>query len=56
MENAKPLKKRKNGNYLHHEIISLPKDLKVSKAKQIEILYQLMEKYIEKRGNLHLAF
>jgi hypothetical protein len=54
--NAKPLKKRKNGNYLHHEIISLPKNLKISREKQAEILYDLMSKYIEKRGKHHLAF
>jgi len=56
LENAKPLKKRKNWNYLHHEVISLPKNLPVSKSKQVAILYHLMGEYIQKRANLHLAF
>ena len=56
LENAKPLKKRKNWNYLHHEVISLPKNLPISKSKQVAILYHLMGEYIQKRANLHLAF
>lgn len=55
-ENSKNVKKRKNGVYLYHEIISLSKDEKVSIGKQAEILKDLIQKYVEERSPEALVF
>ena len=56
LDNADLIKKRKNGNYLIHQIISLPKDLPVSKNKQRESLFFLTNEWLEKTYPIHLSF
>lgn len=55
-ENAKYLPKRKNGNYLYHEIITIPKSSNISEKKQEQILLDLSEKYLEKRASDLLSY
>jgi hypothetical protein len=55
-ENAKFLPKRKNGNYLYHEIITIPKSSNISEKKQEKILLDLSEKYLEKRASDLLSY
>mgnify|MGYP000051488735 CR=1 FL=1 len=55
-ENSLLLNKRKNGNYLYHEIISLKSADGFSKEKQKEMLNDIVEKYIQERANNSLVF
>jgi len=55
-ENAKYLKKRKNGNYLYHEIISINRVDSLSLKKQEKILVDLANRYLEKRASNLLAY
>ena len=50
------LKERKNGNSYYHEIISLEKNEKIPRKRQKEILYDLANKYLEKRAGDHLCY
>ena len=52
------LPKRKNGNALYHEIISLPQQdiSEIPIRKQKEILYTIANSYLEKRVGLNLCF
>jgi hypothetical protein len=54
--NAEYLKKRKNGNYLYHEIISLTRTKDLSEAQQKEALRRVSIQYIQERSNGCLAF
>jgi len=54
--NSSLLNKRKNGNYLYHEIISLKSSESLSKDRQKEILNDVVEKYIQERSNNCLVF
>ena len=54
--NSSLLNKRKNGNYLYHEIISLKSSESLSKDRQKEILNDVVEKYIQERANNCLVF
>lgn len=56
LDNADLIKERKNGNYLIHQIISLPKDLPVSRKKQRETLFFLTNEWLEKTYPSHLSF
>ena len=56
LDNADLIKQRKNGNYLIHQIISLPKDLPAPRNKQRECLYFLAEKWLKQTYSNHLAF
>lgn len=55
-ENAKLLKKRKNGNYLYHEIISIARNDKLSIKEQEKILFDLTNRYLQKRAKNLLAY
>ena len=55
-ENAKLLKKRKNGNYLYHEIISIAKNDKLPIREQEKILFDLTNRYLQKRAKNLLAY
>jgi len=55
-ENSKLIKKRKNGVYLYHEIISLDKGENISLNRQAEILNDLTKRYIESRSPNALVF
>ena len=55
-ENARYLPKRKGGNYLYHEIITIPKQEKLSSLKQQKILIDLADKYLEKRAENLLSY
>ena len=50
------LPKRKNGNALYHEVIVLPPQPGLSRAKQAAILKQLAERYCELRASGNLAW
>ena len=55
-KNFEYLEKRKNGNSYYHEIISLEKNEKIPKQRQKQILYDLANKYLEKRAGGHLCY
>jgi len=55
-ENAKNLQKRKNGNYLYHEVISITKSKEIPINKQKEILYKLVSDYVELRAKNNLVY
>lgn len=54
--NATFLPKRSNGNYLYHEIIALPECPDVPRDKQIRILLDLVQRYVELRCPRQLAY
>ena len=55
-ENSDNLKKRKNGNYLYHEVISITRSKDVSLDKQKEILHTLVSDYVELRAKNNLVY
>jgi len=55
-ENAKYLKKRKKGNYLYHEVITIPKQENLSLKKGKKILIDIADKYLEKRAENLLSY
>lgn len=56
MENSRELPKRKNGNYLYHEIISFEARHELSPKKVDEILIEIGEMYLQERATKQLAF
>ena len=56
LENAKILKKRKNGNIYYHEILSLKKQAEFSTEELKEILLDAFEHYMTLRGQNCLAY
>lgn len=54
-ENERLLKPRVRGNHCYHEIIALPYQSEVSKARQTDILRDLAEQYLAKRAPNQLA-
>ena len=55
-KNFEYLPKRKNGNAYYHEIISLEKNDKIPKERQKQILYDLANRYLEKRAERQLCY
>jgi len=55
-ENAKLLPKRKNGNFLYHEILSLENKGNIQGKQLDDIAYELSSLYLEKRAEKQLAF
>jgi len=55
-KNAQLLPKRKNGNYLYHEILSLENNGNLQEKELYKIIYELSSLYLEKRANKHLGF
>ncbi len=54
--NAQRLPKRKNGNYLYHEIISFEKTDDIKEKQLNDIAYELATLYLEERSKNQLAF
>lgn len=54
--NAELLPKRSNGNYLYHEVISLPAIDSVPRGRQVEILRDLAEEYARQRAPDQMVF
>lgn len=50
-ENAENLQKRKNGNNLYHEIISVKVNKKIQRHKHYEALYNITSDYIKMRAD-----
>lgn len=55
LDNSKFLAKRKNGNYLYHEVISLSEN-EYSNEQQVKALRDLAQKYAELRAEKNLVF
>ena len=56
-ENAKLLRKRKNSNYLYHEVISLKtQDLQLDLSAQKEMLRKIVKQYIKTRASKCLVY
>ena len=55
-ENAQHLPKRKNGNYLYHEVLTLENKHDLDSKKLSNLLTELGEMYIKERANKQLAF
>ena len=55
-KNAQLLPKRKNGNYLYHEVLSLENNGNLQEKEIYNIAYELSNLYLEKRANKHLGF
>ena len=55
-KNAENLHHRKNGNYLYHEVISITRNPEVDFEKQKEILYSLVNDYVELRAKRNLVY
>ncbi len=53
--NATFLPKRRNGNFLYHEVVALEPDLPVSRSKQKRILVDLVRQYLCRRAPYQLA-
>gem|GEM_PF-892925 len=56
LENASLMKKRKNGVYLYHEILSITRAEKISLKQQKEILRHLAYEYATRRAPKNLVF
>lgn len=55
LKNARLLKKRKNGNYLFHEVISLTRSKQLTLKQQKKRLFDIIRIYTEKRCNNNLV-
>ncbi len=55
-ENARYIKKRKNGVYMYHEVLSITKSNKITEEQQKERLREIAFKYIEKRSQNNLVY
>jgi len=55
-ENAQHLPKRKNGNYLYHEVLTLENKHDLDSKKLSNLLTELGEMYLEERASNQLAF
>jgi len=56
LSNAAYVAKRKNGNYLYHEILSITKAKKLDDKKQKEILRDIAYEYAQRRASHNLVF
>ena len=56
LRNAAYVAKRKNGNYLYHEILSITKAKKLDDKQQKEILRDIAYEYAKKRASENLVF
>ncbi len=54
--NAEFLWKRKNGNYLYHEVISISRAKQISEQRQKELLQDIISQYAKSRGKGCLIF
>ncbi len=54
--NAELLSKRKNGNYLYHEVISISRAKQISEQRQKELLQDIITQYAKSRGKDCLVF
>lgn len=54
--NAELLSKRKNGNYLYHEVISITRATQISERRQKELLQDIISQYSKSRGKDCLIF
>ncbi len=54
--NANLLPKRKNGNYLYHEIISISRTKNIAETQQKQILFEIIQEYIQSRAKNCLVF
>jgi len=54
--NAEFIPKRKNGNYLYHEILSFTRSTKLSQTQQLEIIRNIALRYVQDRARGCLAF
>ena len=55
-QNAELLSRRKGGNYLYHEVISITRSKQLSEKQQKAILRDLVQRYIRSRANDCLVF
>jgi len=55
-ENASYIKKRKNGVYMYHEVLSLTKSNTITEEQQKERLREIALQYIEKRSQNNLVY
>jgi len=56
IQNSRYIKKRKNGVYLYHEILSITKSQNLPAYKQKELLREIALEYAHKRGKDNLVF
>lgn len=54
--NAALLSRRKNGNYLYHEVISITRAKQLNEARQKELLQDIITQYAKSRGKDCLIF
>lgn len=54
--NSEFLKKRKNGVYMYHEVISITRSQQINEQEQIQILRQVAYKYIQDRAGSNLVY
>lgn len=55
-DNAQLLPKRKNGNYLYHEVLSITRAKHLSETQQKKILHHIAHQYIQRRAGDCLVF
>jgi len=55
-KNSENLHHRRNGNYLYHEVISITRSPELNFEKQKEILYSLVNDYVELRAKRNLVY
>lgn len=56
LDNAALMKRRKNGNYMYHEVLSITKPTKLEAKKQKQILKNIAYEYVKNRANHNLVF
>ncbi|MEZ5536400.1 MAG: hypothetical protein R3F02_12340 [Thiolinea sp.] len=56
MDNSQYLKRRKNGVYMYHEVISITRSQQISEKEQIEILRKVVYQYIQDRAKDNLVY
>jgi len=54
--NSEYLRRRKNGNYLYHEVISITRSNKISLKRQKEKLRDIVYQYVQDRAGKNLAY
>jgi hypothetical protein len=55
-ENARHLRRRKNGVYLYHEILSMSRSQSMTEDEQKRVLKQIVESYLHARGKHNMAY
>ena len=56
MDNSQHLKRRKNGVFMYHEVISITRSQQITVQQQIELLRKLVYQYIQSRAPKNLAY